>query len=872
MNKVILLVLLMPAMAFGQITQNFENGTTSGWIQSPEGRWNTDNLNSISGVFSLHHSYDNSESGTDRTGLALKNLHPGDGVTRWSFAIRYGYEPSSSNNWSVFLMSDSDPGALLTNSRVNGFVVGVNQTGYDDTLRLWKVKEGVYTPVVNSGFNWQTDAGLNEAVRINAERSQSGDWKLQVLNLSNVLLDSASGNDPGLFYPGWFVLSYKYTSTRDRLLWLDDVKIEGVFYEDHHPPEITGCEAAGMNSLILSFSEEPSEESMLLQNFLIENGNNKASEIKRLNSMSFLIRFENEFANKTLNRLIINNLCDKINNCRANVVGEFTLVLATPGDIIISEIMADPLPSVTLPGKEYLELTNRTQFPINLKGWFITDGNQRYFFPEQNIDGTIQAIVCSAPDTVLFRSYGQTIGLKSFPALTDGGKILALKDSLGNLIDGVDYSSDWYGDELKAGGGWSLEIIDPEYPFYGDGNWQASLSREGGTPGKLNSVSGNNPDPVFTGIANVFPEDSVTIALKLSETVIDLVKQGEYLEIEGAGIKNLYPVDPLLTEYTITLSEPLTHGKIFTLSAKVEITDFAGNAMERDVYKFGIPERSQVGDLVFNELLFNPFSGESDYIEFYNNSERIIDASQLSLVSVNDETNDTSAVLSLSAENRCILPGEYYVVTNDRKKVLERFLSSDPFKIFEVSSMPSMPDDKGHLILFNRELDKIDEVLYDEGMQYSLLQANEGISLEKVRPGIQSVEESSWHSASEAKGWGTPGIVNSVFSEKQAGADQVIFSSTKVTPDNDGTNDVLIIDLKLAGTGNVVSVTVFDETGSFVKKLSDNLLAGQEASIVWDGTDGSGRIVDNGIYVILISVFDETGKTRRWKKVCAVIR
>lgn len=872
MNKVILLVLLMPVMAFGQITENFEHGSGSGWIQSPEGRWSTDNLNSISGAFSLHHSYDNPESGTDLIGCALKNLHPGDGVTRWSFAIRYGYEPSSSNNWSVFLMSDSDPDAHRTNSRVNGFAVGVNQTGYDDTLRLWKVKEGIFSPIVNSGFNWQTGAGLTEAIRITAERSQSGIWKLQVSNLNNVPVDSASGNDPELFYPGWFVLTYKYTSTRDRLLWFDDVTVEGVFYEDRQPPEITGCEASGKNFLILSFNEELSEQSILPQNFLIENGDNKASEIKRINSLSFIIKFENEFVNKTSNKLIIRNLCDNLNNCRTNAIAEFTFAMAAPGDIIISEIMADPLPPLSLPAKEYLELTNRTQFTVNLKGWSITDGNQKYSFPEKKITAGIPVIVCSGQDTMLFRSYGKTIGLKSFPALTDGGKTLALKDSLGNLIHGVCYSSDWYGDELKAGGGWSLEIIDPEFPFYGDGNWQASLSGEGGTPGKFNSTSGNNPDHYFMGIGNVFPEDSVTIALKFSETVIDLAEKAENIKIEGAEIRSLYPVNPLLTEYTMTLLEPLAKGMTYTLTAGVEITDFAGNPMERDVFGFGIPDPAQKDDLVFNELLFNPFSGEPDFIEFYNNSERIIDASRLLLVSVNDETNDTSAVINFSAEERCILPGEYYVITNDRDKLLERFFSSDPFKIFEVSSMPSMPDDKGHLILFNRELDKIDEVLYDEEMQYSLLQANEGISLEKVRPRVKSVERSGWHSASEAAGWGTPGIVNSVFSEEPAGEDRITFSSTKLTPDNDGTEDVLVIDMKLPGIGNIVSASVFDETGSFVKKLTDNLLAGQEASIIWDGTDGNGRIVNNGIYILLISVFDDTGKTRKWKKVCAVFR
>ena len=183
-----------------------------------------------------------------------------------------------------------------------------------------------------------------------------------------------------------------------------------------------------------------------------------------------------------------------------------------------------------------------------------------------------------------------------------------------------------------------------------------------------------------------------------------------------------------------------------------------------------------------------------------------------------------------------------------------------------------MPDDKGHLILFSRNLEKIDEVSYSEKMHFSLLAAEEGVALEKVMTGAPSEDPGQWHSASEAAGWGTPGAPNSVMKEFPSTDDIVTFSSTKITPDNDGFEDLLVISLKLEGNGNVVSVTVFDETGAFVKKLTDNLLAGHEASIVWDGTASDEKMAGTGIYVILIRLFDDKGKTKNWKKVCTLIR
>jgi hypothetical protein len=545
---------------------------------------------------------------------------------------------------------------------------------------------------------------------------------------------------------------------------------------------------------------------------------------------------------------------------------------ADPGDVIITEIMADPLPAVTLPAKEYIEIYNRTDYAFNLKDWALSDGNTHCTFPEIFLLPGDYMILCQLQDTGLFKSYGRTTGLKSFPALTDGGKVLFISDNTSKLIHGIEYSSDWYGDALKDGGGWSLEIIDTDYPFYQEGNWHASVSKEGGTPGKINSVSGENHDYIFSGIENVFTVDSMTIILKLSETVIDLDKNIGIIEIEGLVISSLFPTDVLMREYTIIFSEPLRKGRIYTLTTGSDLTDFAGNLIKRNELRFGIPDPVQKGDILFNELLFNPFPGEPDFIEFYNCSERIIDASDLILVSVNDELNDTSSVVFVSSEKRNILPDEYYAVTTDKKCLLNRFFSSDQYEIFEVSHLPSMPDDKGHLILYNRRLDKIDEVLYDEDMHYPLLSGNEGISLEKIIPEGSSADKLQWHSASEASGWGSPGAVNSVLYVQSESNDKIVFSSTRITPDYDGNEDFLVINLTLKGLGNVISVTVFDEAGSFVKKITDNLLAGPEASIIWNGTAGDEKLVSTGIYIILISVFDDKGKVQNWKKVCTVIR
>jgi hypothetical protein len=157
-------------------------------------------------------------------------------------------------------------------------------------------------------------------------------------------------------------------------------------------------------------------------------------------------------------------------------------------------------------------------------------------------------------------------------------------------------------------------------------------------------------------------------------------------------------------------------------------------------------------------------------------------------------------------------------------------------------------------------------------MHYSLLSTHEGVALEKTDPRSESEVAANWHSATESSGWGTPGASNSVFAEMPSTSDKVVLSSSKITPDSDGNEDFLTIRMNLKGNGNVVSVMVFDEAGNYVRKIASNLYAGSEVSVIWDGTADNGSLVNTGIYILLITLYDDAGKTERWKKVCTVIR
>lgn len=859
-------------MAAAQIIDNFENGLSSEWIQSYPGRWMSDTSGSLQGKKSLHHIFDNPESGIDRIGIPVSDLHADEGTTRWSFLVRHGYDPSSSNNWAIFLMSSSPPSEMTTEGTVKGYAIGVNLIGYDDTLRLWKLSGTSIIPVVNSRINWQTDIGGSAFASIEVERNESGRWNVKVLKNNAISLKSSEGFDNEINNTSWFGIFYRYSSTRDRLLWIDDISVSGVFYRDTIPPSVTGSTASGRNRIKLTLDEKPDSNFMKIENFYLNSPDNNPSAISALDDLTYLLDFDNTFVNKKQNSFVIKTICDKSLNCRSDITFLFTPVWAETGDIIITEIMADPLPSVSLPEAEYLEIMNTSGFRISLGELKLTAGGQSFSLPSCFADAGEILILCAQKDTMLLRPYGRTVGIKQFPSLYDEGRLLALYDTCGTLIHGIDYSEKWYDTELKSHGGWSLEMKDTFYPFYSEGNWTASSSGKGGTPGKTNSVSMANPDKYFRGIANVFPESETLLKISFSEPVKDFNCLKNSKITPEISVTDVVVTDPLFREFLLSLSGPLSTRKVYKLELDNLLIDYAGNSPEIRSFRFGLAEPAGQGDIMFNEVLFNPLPGDPDFIELYNCSAKVIDASSLLLISIDEDSHDTSSVFQVCTVKRSLLPDTYFTITSSKLKTVERYFTSSDDNIYEIPSLPSMPDDEGTLLLLGKDLTMIDKFSYNDEMHSTFLTGHEGISLEKMIKCTPSGTVSGWHSASEVSGSGTPGSPNSVSSETLPGNGDISLSSTKITPDGDGFEDFLQITFANRNPGTVISVSIYDENGSYVRKLAGNMLAGTQTILVWDGTADDRQPLQTGIYIILISWYDETGASEKVKKVCTIIR
>ena len=80
--------------------------------------------------------------------------------------------------------------------------------------------------------------------------------------------------------------------------------------------------------------------------------------------------------------------------------------------------------------------------------------------------------------------------------------------------------------------------------------------------------------------------------------------------------------------------------------------------------RVGVPVDAAPGELIINEILFNPRPNAFDYVEFYNKSNKIVDASKLYIANRNS-SNVISNIKQLGFTPRLVFPGDYIVITED---------------------------------------------------------------------------------------------------------------------------------------------------------------------------------------------------------------
>ncbi len=540
--------------------------------------------------------------------------------------------------------------------------------------------------------------------------------------------------------------------------------------------------------------------------------------------------------------------------------------------VVINEIMADPSPVIGLPNAEYIELRNNSSSTINLFRWRIDNGSTTAIVSvNHQLAPDSMVILCSKSQAVFFNAPSKTLGLTSFPALTNEGDLITLTAPDGKTIHAVSYDINSYGNPVQSTGGWSLEMMDPRMPCNGL-NWRASTNSKGGTPGIENSIYKKlSVDNTIEALqCTAINEKRLLLSLNHGADSSSLSVTSHY-QLTGLNnaVINAKPISPLFNSIEISLQQALETNRMYVLKA-APIKGCNSNKFDSLEIRTGLAKAPEPGDLVINEILFDPPSGGSDFIELHNPSNALINVRDLMIGSRN-AGGAIGTAFAVSDKNHHLFPGDFLLLSTDTGFVKRQWPKSIKQKMMAVKSLPSLPDNKGNCLIMNKQGKLIDELNYTDNMHYQLLSNKTGVSLERVDPRSPSTATGNWHSASSDANHATPGLINSQFRNLDTTDNfNIRLFPALISPNNDGLDDLLNIQYQFTETGNLLSAFVFNQNGQLLSKIIDNRLCGTAGSFSWNGFDAKNNRLPVGVYVILIETFNLTGKTQRLKKVIGI--
>jgi hypothetical protein len=852
---VLLMLCFSFRVAYAQVTENFSDGdftvnpawsgTASDWLVNPSLQLQSNNTVANSSFY-----------------LSTPNTLATE--IQWDLYLRLSFNTSSTNYMDVFLTSSAQD---LTAAGTTGYFVRIGNT--QDEISLYR-KDAAGSVKLIDGADGTTNSSDN-TIRLRVIRTVNGQFRLlrDLSGSGNSFQLEGIATDLTYNTTAWFGFLVKQsTAAFFQRHYVDDINIQP-YVPDTTPPSVISVSVNDATNLDLMFSEPVDPQtaldagSYLVSGSLIHPVQVVADVVN--NTLMHLV-FASPFAPGISYQLSVSGVKDLAGNMMTGAIVSFSYAPLRSYDVVISEIMADPSPVVGLPNAEYVEVKNVSGRAIQLIGWRLTCGSSNSgSFPNYLLLPDSILILTSSAQATALSPFGKTLSVPSFPSLPNEGGLLSLQSAGGLTIHAVNYQLEWIENAVKADGGYSLEMIDTHNPCSGGSNWTSSHDSRGGTPGQRNSVDGVNPDNTPPRLVRTYTLDSLHIVAVFDEPAdsSSAALPLRYTMTGNMQVLKAEPQPPLFTTVLLQLSGPLLPQVIYTLKVN-DVADCQGNTLGqfREV-RAGKPEEVMPGDLVINEVLFNPKPGGVDYVEVYNRSKKIVDASLLFIASRNSSGQITGQRKWLT-QPFLFFPGDHLVLTEDPSAVAAQFLVRDQGSVLKVPSFPSLPDDSGALLITSQQGMVIDELHYSDKWQFALIRDAEGIALERTDPEGKSQDPMNWHSAASTFGYGTPTARNSQYRQPDDG--QALLTISPVfSPDNDGFEDLALIHYSVEESGYLANLNLYDGNGNRVRQLVRNGLLGRKGTWTWDGLDDAGHRLSMGTYILVAELFNLQGKKKAYK-------
>jgi len=864
----LLLLFLASLTARAQLTDSFANGN---FTQNPV--WTGDAASFVV-VNQILQS-----NGPATTGTQLRLVTPCQATTgtSWEFWANLRLATSSGNLADVWLLASQ---ADLKSADTKGYFVRLG--GTDDAVSLFRRDSTRGAVPVIAGQAGTLASSTNNLVRVRVTRSVAGVWTLarDLTGGRAFVAEPASPATDNTYQRSVVVgVSLLYSSANARNFYFDDFVVS-----DTTPPLLSRATAADARTLDVLFNEavDPTTAGQVSRYQLAGSGASPlTAQLSARNPALVRLTFGTDFA--ASNTLEVRGVADLYGNgATGPLLASFGGPAVAPGagELIITEILADETPVVGLPPSEFVEIFNNTTTKtLSLRGVRLLKpgGSTAAVLPDTaRLRPGQYAIVCGSTRAAQFAGLGRVFGPTNFPSLSNTADQLVLRGPGGTTLFEVSYTDDWYRDQRKRNGGWSLEMMDPANYCGGASNWAASQDASGGTPGRRNSIFAPNPDRQPPALLRAVALTPTVVRLYFGEKLDSLrnANPALYSLRSGGGaagptIVRAAPVGPDFRAVDLSLGAALAPSQPLTVGV-ARAVDCVGNASGALSFSnLALPEAAQPGDLVINEVLFNPRTGGVYFVELLNRSPRYLNLQGYAVGTV--KASGSSQALLSPALPYVLGPGQLVAVTSDAAVLLVQYpTSADPNNLLAVSGFSALDNSAGRVFVLDARGTELDGYAYDKSQQLSLLSTLDGVSLERIRAQGPSLA-TNFHSAASTVGYATPGRPNSQAQDAVGGGSELSVAPELFTPDDDGQNDFTTLNYTLDQPGYVGSVTVYDALGRLTRRLLRNETLPLSGFVPWDGLTDQGRKAAVGYYILYIELFRPSDGTRREFKKTVVV-
>ncbi len=503
--------------------------------------------------------------------------------------------------------------------------------------------------------------------------------------------------------------------------------------------------------------------------------------------------------------------------------------------LIINEVQFQPLSDEP----EWIEFYNRTDEFFQINNAFIQDAAGGKAFFTAGIPAHDYLIV----------TQNQEMLLEKFPELNP--KKLVQPSTWAILNNTTETIELFLHEQVKVDSisyvghysmrGISLERKNP----YDDNNyeWHYSVNERGSTPLQVNSVLPENIKVIIEGIKLNIEDNQLLHAVKLLNTGMQDEINATLRLSHKAESDNIFSVIECID---------------FTVFEELELVFYSNipKSSGYHFYKYDImtdvhllPEAELIVSylkndepVVINEIMFNPNSGEPEWIEFYQKRQ-----------------TDYTKGLKFFADNDSIhIPswnGSFALLTatrNDSIFMRENYNIHENVPIFK--GLKNLNNSGESFILLD-----YDNNVYEKFSYYGDWSFEKGVSTERIST-VLTPDSQNWTPSLNTS---TPGRINSVQMNIVPSVDSFIIENNPFSPYK---NEHCIISVRVPAQKVKTEILIFDLKGRKVKVLADNTITSGDYSFLWNGNDDSNKKLAPGVYPCLIKVKDLSGRSLMEKK------